>query len=507
MSWDYERSRERIKSHLEKMPEIEISKLEKNADLENLLSETVCRRIFGAHVYLDIMNFSDVIATTRGDELRRVIRATHIYERQVAHLVEAIFDGVRVHFQGTRLHAIFYRPIDDAAALASRAALLMIATRDLAQKVLAPAFPTLDTFRVCGGVDLGTAIGTQNGTAGERELLFLGAPANYAAKVLGTGLRLCKDAYEALPADLKEVCEEVSGENDVFRIKALAADVVDTLMDLHGFEWDRTEFAKRVEGDIDGLPLKEVEYSEAKELIDFESLSARNNKRVTAASIFADVTGFTKYIDGAVTDEKRTECLRVLHVLRKEFARVATQDFDAVRVQFQGDRMQALIHLPPDDNGAVAREAVEIAIALQSSMEITVKEALSTIGNLHLAVGVDLGVVIASRLGPRGHRDRIVIGPSVLEAAGNEERTSDRQIGIASDVYEALEENRREHFQWDQSARCYVATGITVKTFEWKGEAAKYASSVFVQTGPTINIAKQEAPRASRVYPARSYGG
>jgi class 3 adenylate cyclase len=507
MSWNYETSRDRIKTHLENMPAIEVKKLEKSADLENLLSESVCREIFGAHVYLDIVNFAELASTSDGDELRRVIRALHVYHRQLAYIVETIFEGVRVQSQGSRLHVIFYRPIDDAVSLASRAALLMIATRDFAQNVFAVAFPKLDTFRVCGGIDLGIVTGTQNGTAGERELLFLGAPANYAAKILGSGLRLRKNAYDVLPNDLKDLCEVVSEEEDVFRIKALSGEKIDISMELHGIEWNRSNFAARVDADIERMPLKDIEYHEAKELIDFDDLSVRNNKRITATSIFADVTGFTKYIDSAGTDDEKIECLRVLHVLRKEFARVATQDFNAVRVQFQGDRMQAFVHLPYDDSAAMGREAVDIAIALQSSMEITMKEAFTTLGSLHLAVGIASGVVIASRLGPRGHRDRILIGPSVLDAAQNEERTGDRQIGIASEVYEALEENRREQFNWDQSAQCYVATGLTVKTFDWKGEAAKYGGAVFVKSGSTISITKQEVPSASRIHPARSYGG
>src|SRR4051794_32521046 len=85
MSWNYETSRDRIKAHLENMPAIEVKKLEKSADLEKLLSESVCREIFGAHVYLDIVNFSELASTSDGDELRRVIRAMHVYHRQLAY--------------------------------------------------------------------------------------------------------------------------------------------------------------------------------------------------------------------------------------------------------------------------------------------------------------------------------------------------------------------------------------------------------------------------------------
>ena len=63
--WDQERSEKRIREHLEKLPAIEIKKLEKLADLESLLSECVCREITGAHVYIDLDHFSRLVA---GDE-------------------------------------------------------------------------------------------------------------------------------------------------------------------------------------------------------------------------------------------------------------------------------------------------------------------------------------------------------------------------------------------------------------------------------------------------------
>jgi hypothetical protein len=41
-------------------------------------------------------------------------------------------------------------------------------------------------------------------------------------------------------------------------------------------------------------------------------LSVTNNKHVGAASVFADLAGFTAYIDAADTPEKQEEALRVL---------------------------------------------------------------------------------------------------------------------------------------------------------------------------------------------------
>lgn len=101
MSWNYNTSLNRVQNHLDGMGEIEVEKLVRDADLNSLLSETTCRDIFGAHVYADVPNFADLATmTAEGEDYRRIIQALHIYEREVARIVEGedIFDGVRIHF-------------------------------------------------------------------------------------------------------------------------------------------------------------------------------------------------------------------------------------------------------------------------------------------------------------------------------------------------------------------------------------------------------------------------
>jgi hypothetical protein len=56
MSWNYDRSKARVKKHAESIGPITVEKLKRDADLEALLSETNCRQIFGAHFYLNIGN-------------------------------------------------------------------------------------------------------------------------------------------------------------------------------------------------------------------------------------------------------------------------------------------------------------------------------------------------------------------------------------------------------------------------------------------------------------------
>jgi len=210
MSWNYQTSLERIQKYLGDLGEIQVEKLVRDAELYTLLTPTTCRQIYGAHVYVDVPNFAMLATQAEGQDYRRVVQAIHLYHREVARIVEdaEVLDGVRIHFQGPKLHALFFRPIDSTEELATKAVLLQIILRHFVVNVFNPAFPLLPNLTIAGGADLGHAIGTKNGMEGDRELLFLGAPANYAAKIVGgpgqtnlTG-RVCA----GLPRKLRELC-------------------------------------------------------------------------------------------------------------------------------------------------------------------------------------------------------------------------------------------------------------------------------------------------------------
>src|SRR5438105_1611305 len=139
MSWNYDTSLERIQNHLDNMGEIEIEKLSKAADLNNLLTETCCREIHGAHVYFTVANFSGLASedASNEDAYKALIQALHVYEREVSHIVEDNdkFDAFRVHFQGAKLHALLYRPIDKTNELAISAFFLLVVLKDFVSRV------------------------------------------------------------------------------------------------------------------------------------------------------------------------------------------------------------------------------------------------------------------------------------------------------------------------------------------------------------------------------------
>src|SRR5262249_53577589 len=145
----------------------------------------------------------------------------------------------------------------------------------------------------------GTVVGTRNGMKGDRELLFVGGAANHAAKTVGpTGcLRVTERIFDALPDNLRELCNEVRGAEGVYQIGRVDHNELDQLLEDWDDRWNRDHSQLHLAEDRRQFPLKEIAYGSADVIIDPDALSIRNSKLVLAASIFGDITGFTDYID------------------------------------------------------------------------------------------------------------------------------------------------------------------------------------------------------------------
>lgn len=488
MGWSKAKSDKRIADHLASMGEIEIKPLEREVnDLGSVLSESKCREIASSHVYVDISNFSDLAS---GDpskaplQYRKLIRATHVYQRVVTKLVEDTFGGVRVHFQGPRLHALFYRPSDEGVR-ARKAVLLQLVIADFVESIFNPAFSEIENLTVRSGSDIGTVIGTRNGVGGDREMLFVGDAANVAAKIIGgtETTYLTSRVYELLPETFKRQCWAVSNH---FRISAPTV-TLDTLLEEDDIPYDRSAYGALVAAERDAVDLDGVSYSDAYVRISFNELSVVNNKRVEAATVFADLSGFTAYVTAASTEKEKKDRLRVFAAIRKELAKVAKDDYDGVRVQYQGDRVQVLLHLPRGDSQQIAEGAIKIALAMQSSMEITLKAALPEAAELKLAIGIDMGSTLASRYGTRGQRDRMCMGRSVDEAAEIEDASAGGDTAIFQVVYEYLSDQSKKLFSLSGSR--YVARRKLLDDYDRAQEASKYASTaVHVGRGATATV-------------------
>src|SRR5580704_12071618 len=166
MGWNRDRSLGRIDEDLKRLDAdggVTVEKLKREMDFDNLTDKR-CREIFGAHVYATMSDFPEyATAPTKDNEYKKFIRGIHAYQSTAAYIVETIFGAAFVHFQGPKLHAVVYRPIDDQTKIADKALLMQLALHDFAANVFNGATAATGDFKLASGSDIGDVIGTRNG--------------------------------------------------------------------------------------------------------------------------------------------------------------------------------------------------------------------------------------------------------------------------------------------------------------------------------------------------------
>ncbi|SFB59081.1 Adenylate cyclase, class 3 [Amycolatopsis marina] len=461
MTWSFEKALERAEDRYKQTSDLEIKDITREIDFDQI-SRTKPRRVTGTHFYVDVTTFNRQLRANASDEGEGMLRLLHIFAREVSKIVAKDFDGQKIHFQGPRLHALAYRPTSDESLMATKAVLTCLAIRQMTaifNDVL--GLSETNTWRVAAGLDHGRCIATRNGAGGDQELLFLGSAANHAAKLLkDSGIRMTAEVYDLLPDDLKAEAER-SDSDDIYKI-TLTASKIEDLAGQYGWNWKSESTRARLEILAERFPQGTVSSTAVKERIDNASLALSNTKSVSGASIFADVDGFTGYIDSLESiDNNLREAIRLFHVLRGVMRDSATQDFEALRIQYQGDRMQAFAYRPVSNDEAAALEAIRLATALMTVADEVIPTALPELPAHRLAVGLAWGQVLVSKIGEHGKTDVISLGGSTADAASIQQRLDGGQIGINRTIRDLLPAWLQEAFSWSATAQTYVATDIS----------------------------------------------
>jgi hypothetical protein len=468
MAWSYEKSLERIQRKLDEVQDVEVSKLSREMDFQNI-SLKHAKKVHGAQLYADITNFSDVLskAAENGEEAE-VLRALHVHAREITRVVEKDFGAAKVHFQGPKLHAVVYRPIDDDAAIAKAAVLL--ATCVIRTVEAFNELSGVGDFEVAAGIDLGDAVATMNNVAGDRELLFLGSPANRAAKIISSGVRVSPSIAEALPEDFDQHISDLG--DDLFSVDMSESDLESFLED-SDFTWSAKESQSRLSKDFERYSTDDVKISGTQGEIDKSKLGLANTKRVTGVSLFIDVDGFTQYVDEAsAEDDDLIRAVQGYHVFRSEMRFVAVDDYGALRVQYQGDRMQAILFVPVDDEEEIALGAVQLAAGINASVAETLPQVIPDAVR-PVATGAALGEALISRLGEHGQPDVMCVGQTTEAAASFQLRLDGADIGVSKKIKDLLPDDLAAEFKWISEKGCYVARDLTTDRVERLLEGAR----------------------------------
>lgn len=480
MAWNEKRARERVKANDFADFEVDVQDLARSMDFRNLGRKDV-RRAVGVHLYVDVPNFHRAVEDAGDDKQkqRKLIRAASALRRMQGELMDQDDVG-DIQRQTVRAHGLVYKPYDGDEACkdserAKRGVIHAINQNSYVLDVFNDVFGEVRNFSSAVGLASGTSYIANVGRTGKRELISLGTCANLAAKVIGgnDSITITTAMYDALPAVLQEHFkkgEEVAGEQ-TFIATGLRWSRHPELAKELGVDWNADRWKRRTEEYKDALPLDEIAVSDATVKIDVSTLTEKNCKRTEAVSFYADLDGFTQYVREAETDDKVISLIRQFHMIRAELESVATADFDGIVIQHRGDCVLGILHLPcgDDEHGARCRAAIDLAIGLQSSMEHVLNKHLADRENIHIAVGVDVGKAMVTRLGKKGERITICFGPEVTEAERLQRISGAEQIRVSREVYDQLEdEDVSEEFV--PRGATYVATKLTFPKLDEKKE-------------------------------------
>ena len=288
----------------------------------------------GAHIYANLVDFNTYL-TERGEETeashRRAMQFLHGHYEACDQLISA-YGIQRVDFHGARLHAVVLAPTgaEMEGARLEIALSFAAAFRELVAQ-MSDQYGSELKSRVRIGIDTGPAVAINSGRRGELEPLFIGSPANHAAKAAHgekEGIVLTLRAKRVLqasrgsagPADRAEFFDSV--EEGRMMQKAISVGGRDASARSRvneafaAFNAQRSVIIEASEGGrqpefafhFRQPPLRTIVYSEH---------PPSNAIRMSLASLFADIDGFTDYVDNAIRSGTVAEAVAAnLHVMR-----------------------------------------------------------------------------------------------------------------------------------------------------------------------------------------------
>lgn len=455
-SWNEERAKKRIATRFEEVREVDIRDYKRDTSLDSIPINRAYR-VHGAHVYVDIVNLQEMLNCTdmEGETChKRTLRFLNQHYRAVHRILQES-DAIQVDFHNQRLHAVVAKPygVADERSRVARA----VAIGKLTIDVLAETGATdehIANAKIRVGIDSGLALAVNNGRRASREPLFLGCPANQAAKCAGydsaEGIYLTNTARGVMGFPI------LTGDKD--RSTALTEEQIATCVEEADLGVSKERIIKLWKDEQDESPIGEFSFSRPTPPLsdlEFTLLSAAKSKRFEGVSIYADIDGFSKFVDQHL-DDHPTNLVQTLHVLRSELDAVVHADFDGRRVRFIGDCVHGMLldgTAHNTDEEATVSTAVQCSGALRSSFAAAI-EHLKTEGadtdDLGLAIGFELGPLALSRLGMKGSLLRCATGRAVLTSEDEQRRCDGMETAIGPNAYKAGSDAVRKLFADDR---------------------------------------------------------
>lgn len=479
-SWNKDRASKRIDSKIEALPlkDIEIKEFVRDTDLTNLPAN-LAYRLNGVHLYADILNMSDMLHVTdaEGETChRRTLRFLNLHYRAVHRILQRV-DAIFVDFHNQRLHSVVAKPYDSEADRVNKA----VAVGQLIIDVLAQTGEDADhpAAKVRIGIDTGKALAVNNGRRGHREPLFLGRPANHAAKRASggkvTGIYLTNEARKVIglkAADNEDTTALTMAEINACKEKAKLDVTADQIVK----EWKE---------DLQNNPIGSFEFTghtPPYSTLDIEQLSVKNSRRQDAATVYADLDGFTAYVSKNITsNDTAKHVVRTLHIVRSELDAVLHTDFAGRKVRFIGDCVHGLAvegTAQTTDEKETISNLTLCAGGMRSSFALALdklKEKGSDVTGLGLAIGFEFGPMNVTRLGMKGELVRCSTSRGVLTAEKEQSRCSGNETAIGAIAYARASDAVQAMFGATRK-RSGLTYDIAVKELSEKNDSAAKAA-------------------------------
>ncbi|HZG18852.1 MAG TPA: adenylate/guanylate cyclase domain-containing protein [Herbaspirillum sp.] len=450
-SWDNEEAGEQIEKRLEDVKEVTIIDYKRDMSLEKIATNKAYR-VDGVHLYADILNLDEMLNCTEVEGVechRRTLRFLNQHYRAVNRILGRT-EAKRIDFHNQRLHSLIAKPYNTEDDAEKKRVQKAVAIAQLIIDVLQQTGDDdehIPAAKVRVGIDSGLALAVNNGRNGNREPLFLGEPANHAAKFAAgskTGIYLTNKARLAIGL----------AELDKPRLTALTAAEIENCQTAADLDVTVDEIVDDWREDLENNPIGQFQFSghtPPMKNLPILDLTPANSRRQDATSIYADIDGFTKYVADHI-DDQAEDVVRCLHVIRAELERVVKEDFEGRRIRFVGDCIHAVLCEGTAQTTEVEKTITDTTLcagALRSSFDLALEkladDGVDTAG-LGLAIGFEFGPIAISRLGIKGDRVRCAVSRGVLTSEVEQGRCTGTQTAIGPLAYDKASQAVKDLF-------------------------------------------------------------
>lgn len=451
-TWSEKKASERIQKLLKEVEVVDVLEYTRDMSLDNIPKNKAYRND-SVHLYVDIVNLDDILNSTDVEGVichKRALRFLNQHYRAVHRILNAC-DTLKVDFHNQRLHAVIFKPYDSEEERIKKA----VAIGQLVIDVLKETGKEDDdeeqnipSAKVCVGIDSGTSLIVNNGRRNGQEPLFLGPPANEAAKLASEhsnpGIYLSNNARLAI--GLKEVDNPKKTKLTVSDIESCETDA--------NLPVSKSKIIEDWNQDLIDNPIGSFEFSghtPPMSTLKIVDLTPGNSRRQEMVSIYADIDGFTNFIANHIDDDTE-DVVKIFHVIRSELDNVLTSDFEGRKIRFIGDCLHGVFCLgtaQTTETENTISEAVLCCGGLRSSFDLVLKELSNEgidVDELGLQIGFDYGQTSISRLGMQGSRVRCAVGRLVLNSEVEQGRCDSESTAIGKVAYDKARQSVRDLF-------------------------------------------------------------